>query len=83
MSAKPTTPATKIKTTGELREFLATMMVGVKNGHTDPDSARTMVKIAGQINESFYSEIKVAKVQLEMKREAASMGDLPINSTAA
>ena len=68
-----------IKTTGELREFLATMLVGVKNGHVDLDAARSMVKIAGQINESFYSEIKVAKVNLEMKREAAALGDLAIN----
>lgn len=54
-----------IKTTGELRDFLAAMMVGVKNGDFDLDKARMVAKLAGQINESFYAEVKVAKVLAE------------------
>ena len=72
----------KPKTTGELREFLATMMVGVKNGHVDADEARNITKMAAQINESFYSEIKIARVQMEAGKQMAERGALKINGQA-
>ena len=53
----------KIKTTGELRDFLSDMLLGIKNGDLDPEKARNITKMAGQINESFYAEIKVAKTR--------------------
>lgn len=71
----------KIKNTGELREFLVDMLVGIKNGHLDLDKARNITKMAAQINESFYSEIKIAKVQMEAGQEAAKLGLLPIGHT--
>ena len=55
----------KIRTTGELRDFLATIMLGVKNGDIDLDKARNITRLAGQINESFYAEVKVAKARAE------------------
>jgi len=67
-----------IKTAGELREFLINMMIGVKNGHQELESARAIVKIAGQINESLYAEIKAAKMHLDAGKEAASLGNLAI-----
>lgn len=71
----------KIKNTGELREFLADMLIGIKNGHLEPDKARNITKMAAQINESFYSEIKIAKVQMEAGHEATKLGLLPIGHT--
>ncbi len=71
--------AKSIKTTGELREFLVNMIVGVKDGDIEPDKARNITKMAAQINESFYSEIKIAKVQIEAGKQAADLGALPIN----
>lgn len=71
--------ANSIKTTGQLREFLTNMIVGVKDGHIDSDKARNITKMAAQINESFYSEIKIAKVQIEIGAEAAKLGELAIN----
>ncbi len=68
----------KIKTTGQLRDFLANMMLGIKNGDLDLDKARNLVKMAGQINESMYAEIKVAKVRLEAGEQVEKMGALPI-----
>lgn len=68
-----------IKTTGQLREFLSNMLIGVKNGVLDTDKARNITKMAAQINESFYSEIKIAKVHAEAGKQVAEMGDLPIN----
>jgi hypothetical protein len=71
-----------IKTTGQLREFLVQMMLGVKNRDIKPDEASRITKLAAQINESFYSEIKIAKVQLEAGKEAAALGSLPIGERA-
>lgn len=69
----------KIGTTGELREFLAQLMRDIKTGGVDADTARNIVKTAAQINESFYSEIKIARIQREAGEAAASLGGLKIN----
>jgi hypothetical protein len=71
--------AKQIKTTGELREFLVSMIIGVKDGDLDLDKARNITKLAAQINESFYSEVKIAKAAIEMGNAAAELGTLPIN----
>lgn len=70
-----------IRTTGELRDFLATMMIGVKNGDLDLDKASRITKMAGQVNESFYAEIKVAKVRAEAGQEMPSLGDMPLGGS--
>ena len=71
-----------MKTTGELRDFLATMMVGVKSGDIDIEKARNITKLAGQINESFYAEVKVAKVRAEAGEVMPKLGmmDIGVNS---
>jgi hypothetical protein len=70
----------KIKTTGQLRDFLADMMIGVKNGDLNIDKASRITKMAGQINESLYAEIKVAKVRLEAGEEMAKLGEMKIGA---
>ena len=70
----------KIKTTGEMREFLATMMVGVKNGDLDLAKASQITKLAGQINESFYAEVKVAKVRAEAGEQMPALGEMSVGS---
>ena len=69
----------KIKTSGDLREFLCSTINGVANGTVDPDKARNVTKLAAQVNESFYSELKYMKVQIEAGKEFEKLGDLPIN----
>ena len=68
----------KIKTTGQMRDFLATMMLGVKNGDLDLDKASRITKLAGQINESFYAEIKVAKVRAEAGENMPALGEMSV-----
>lgn len=68
----------RIKTTGELRDFLAMMMLGVKNGDLDLDKARNITKLAGQINESFYAEVKVAKVRAEAGQIMPALGAMKV-----
>lgn len=75
--------SSRIKTTGELRNFLADLLVGIKNGHVEPERARNITKMAAQINESFYSEIKIAKVQMEAGKEAQQLGALNIGQDIA
>lgn len=75
--------AGKIKTTGELRDFLADMLVGIKNGDLDPEKARNITKMAGQINESFYAEIKVAKTRAEAGERLTDLGSMAIGKGAA
>ena len=67
-----------IKTTGNLRQFLADSIVAVKNGDMDADTARGVTKLAAQINESFYSEVKIARTAKELGKPAANLGDLTI-----
>lgn len=70
----------KIETTGQLREYLVTMMQGVKNGDVKVEVASVMTKMAAQVNESFYSEIKIARVARETGGTAKPLGQLPINT---
>lgn len=68
----------KISGTGQLREFLANMMVGLKDGDIKVDEARTIVKLAEKINENYYAELKVAQVNLQLGRKVAELGKLSI-----
>ena len=62
-----------MKTTGDLRQFLADSIMAVKNGHMDSQKAREVNKMAAQITESFYSEVKVAKTMKELGRSIAGV----------
>lgn len=73
----------KIKTTGQLRAFLSETIERLRAGLVDADTAGKITKMAGQINESFYSETKVAKTHLEMGLEVAKLGDLQIGGVDA
>jgi hypothetical protein len=46
----------------------------------ETDKARNITKIAAQINESIYSEIKTARVMAELGREASEMGCLAVGN---
>lgn len=73
-----------IKTVGDLREFLVNMMIGVKNGDVDSQDAGQIVRLAAQVNESFYSEIKVAKIRRDVTGEAfEALGQTPIGAKKA
>ena len=67
-----------IKTTGDLRTFLTNMMIGVRDGDIKTDKASVIIKAAAQVNESFYSEVKVANTIKAAGGVASSMGNLPI-----
>ena len=70
----------KITTAGDLRDFLCSSINMVANGTMDIAKAREVTKLAGQVNESFYSEVKVARLQIDMDREVKKLGTLEINN---
>ncbi len=72
-------PKADIPTSGDLREFLTNMMLGVKNGTLAVDKASVIIKAAQQVNESFYSEIKVRQVARAAGEAAHALGKLPVN----
>ena len=80
---QPEKPTNRIDTAGQLRRFLADMLVGVKNGHVAPEKASQITKMAAQINESLYAEIKATRVLSDLKKQVPEFGDLPIGEKDA
>lgn len=73
-----------IATTGQLRSFLAQTIEDVKSGSIDLDKAARITKLAAQINESFYAEVKIAQVAADLMRPDLSekaLGQLPLHGT--
>lgn len=68
----------KIKSSGDLREFLCSCINGVANGTVEPEKARNITKLAAQVNESLYAEVKVNKTKIELGEEAGKFGTLPL-----
>jgi hypothetical protein len=69
----------KITKSGELRDFLCSAINSVANGTMGIEKAREITKLAGQVNESFYAEVKVARLQLDLGRESSKLGQLKVN----
>ena len=67
-------PATPPKTTGELRQFLLDAMADLRDGKLDIGVANTMQKMAAQINESLYAELKAVSVFKDDNAKAADLG---------
>tara|TARA_R110002020_G_scaffold79165_4_gene198667 strand:- start:11561 stop:11707 length:147 start_codon:yes stop_codon:yes gene_type:complete len=44
----------------------------------DISKAKEVTKLAGQVNESFYSEVKVARLQIDLQEKATKLGSLPV-----
>lgn len=68
----------RVETTGELRAFLAEVMADVRDGSIDIDKASRITKLAGQVNESMYAEIKVAKIRAEAGDTMGALGSMHI-----
>lgn len=67
-----------IKTTADLRKFLANAMLGVRDGSLNIHQASQITKLAAQINESIYAEIKTTAVMAVMGKESAQLGELAL-----
>lgn len=70
--------ADHIKTTGELRSFLARAIAETRAGTLGIEEAGRIAKLAAQVNESFYAEIKIARTNKELGFQVTAMGALPV-----
>ena len=68
-----------IETTGQLRKLLADVIEQVRAGDIGLDEASRITKLAAQVNESFYSEMKVAQVMQACGEAASELGKLRID----
>jgi hypothetical protein len=69
-----------IKTAGELRAFLADIMVGIRSGDIDVSEAMAIAKVAGAINQSLAVEAKTAIDLKRMGEEGHIAGSMQIAS---
>ena len=67
-----------MKTTGDVRKYLASIALAVVHGEVKVQEAAVAVKACKEIHASLYSEIKAATIQVQLGREAAELGDLPL-----
>jgi hypothetical protein len=54
----------QIRTTGDLRQFLGGVLLGIRDGAIDKDQAASIAKVASQINLSVSVEVN-ASIQLK------------------
>lgn len=67
-----------IKTAGELRGFLADILVGIRDGKVDVEEAQAIAKVAGQINQSLAVEVKAAIEMQRLGKDAPQAGTMKI-----
>lgn len=71
----------QIKTAGEMRGFLAEVMVDIRNGKIKAQEASAISKVAAQINQSISTEIAAA-IQLErLSGQNAKAGSMVITDS--
>lgn len=66
----------KIRTSGDLREFLCSAINSVANGTMETNKARDITKLAAQVTENLYAEAKIAKLQIDLGAEASKFGQM-------
>lgn len=71
----------QLRTAGDLRGFLAEVLVGIKNGDVDANQAGAISKVAAQINASLATEVQARMHLKGLDGEAA--GGMVIGSLAA
>lgn len=68
-----------MKTTSELRKFLAVTMEQVKAGSISMEKAAAVQKIAGRINESMYAEAKILHL-IAPGDKSRKLGDMELHN---
>ena len=71
--------ASKIETMGQLRQFLANAILGVRDGTLKVAEATAIKHMASEVNESMYAEVKVSRLQKDLERAIKPFGQLPLN----
>lgn len=72
-----------IKTAGDLRTFLADVLLDIRKGDVDVNKANAIAKIAAQINQSIATEVNTALQLKRMKQDQEEPGALLISGQIA
>jgi len=78
---KPVAPpvtVTEISTAGDLRAFLSSALVELRAGTLDAAKANAIQRLASQINESMYAELKAMALMKSLAKNVDDFGDLLI-----
>jgi hypothetical protein len=67
-----------IQTAGQLRQFLCNMILGIKNGDLELNKATQITKMAEQITNSLYSEMKMQQLQIAAGRQYEAIGQMAL-----
>lgn len=73
----------KIKTAGQLREFLLDTMEQVRDAKVSVERAQVVVKTAAQVNESIYAELKSKQLSKQLGEASHAVGSMPLGAEAA
>lgn len=68
--------APRITNTGNLRRSLAKAFEDLESGSKKVETVRELGRIAGRINDSLYSETKIAAMRREVGEQPAALGNL-------
>ena len=71
-----------LKTAGELRGFLADVLVGIKDGTIDANKANAIAKVSAQINQSLSVEVNTALQMERLGKGSALPGSMIIAGEA-
>lgn len=71
----------KIETAGDLRAFLADVMVGIRDGNIDYQDAGAISKVAAQINNSLAVEVNTALRLASMGKDSPVAGSMRIGGS--
>jgi len=69
-----------IKTSAELRSFLAQSMISVADGSMTPNQGKGISSLANQIHQSLYTEIRMRQIDHASKQIEKGFGDLQLVS---
>jgi Zn finger protein HypA/HybF involved in hydrogenase expression len=69
---------TKITTAGELRGFLAEVLLGIRSGAVDVEEAHAIAKVSAQINHSLAVEVNTALQLQKMGKDHPEAGSMLI-----
>lgn len=72
----------QIQTAGQLREFLCMQLLGIKNGDVEINKASAITKMAEQITNSLYSEMKMKQLQLAAGENYAKIGSMALGDNS-
>jgi len=64
----------KVQTSGEMRQFIIEVMMGVRDGRITACDAQAMISGMKEINSSMQVEINAAKIWMQASKEGYSLG---------